>query len=99
MDLVERSRARLLGIIYLDVGVRVLVRVNRRPTIVKDRPGAANHVGGAPSERERLCGAGLLAHDVGKEWGGRRGHGGHLGGILINRGLDGVRGGSVGTVG
>jgi len=82
MDLPERRRARLLGII-----------------IVKDRPGTANRVDGAPPERERLRGAGLLAHDVRKERRGRRGDGGHFGGILADRGLDGVRGGSVGTVG
>lgn len=82
MDLVERSRARLLGII-----------------IVKDRPGTANRVDGAPSEGERLCRAGLLAHDVRKKRRGRRGNGGHFGGILADRGVDRVRGGSVGTVG
>lgn len=99
MDLAERSRAGLLGIICLDVGMRVLVGVNRRPTIVKDRPGTANRVGGAPPEGERLRRARLLTHDVRKKRRGRRGNGGHFWGILADRGMDRVRGGSVGTVG
>lgn len=64
MDLVEWSSARLLGIIYLGVDMRVLGGVNRRPTIVKNRAGATNRVDGTPSEGERLGGAGLLAHNV-----------------------------------
>ena len=64
MDLAEWGRAGLLGIICLDVCMRIAGGVNRRPTIVKNGASAANRVDGAPSKGERLGDAGLLAHNV-----------------------------------
>ena len=79
--------------------MRIVGGVNRRPTIVKNRASAANRVDVAPSEGERLGDAGLLAHNVRKDRRGRGGNGGHSWGICVERGVDGVRGGTVGTIG
>ena len=83
MDLVKGSG--LLGVIYLDVDIRMLEGSNQQPTIVTNRA-----IGGAPPERERLSGGGLLAHDIGKEGRGGRGNGGHFWGISGERGADRV---------
>jgi len=64
MDLMEWSSTGLLGVIYLGVGMKILGGVNLQQTIVKDWASATNRVDGAPSEGERLGGAGLLPHDV-----------------------------------
>ena len=64
MDLMEWSSARLLGVIYLGVDMKIDGGMNLRPTIVENWASATNRIGGAPSEGERLGGAGLLPHDV-----------------------------------
>jgi hypothetical protein len=64
--------------------------------IVKNR---ANRLDGRPSEGERLADAGLLAHNVREERRGRGGNGGNFWGIYVERGADGVRGGTVRTIG
>lgn len=79
----------LLGIICLDVDMRILENPNQQPTIVKNGASAADRVDGAPSERERLR-SGLLAHDVGEERRSGGGNGGHFWGICGDRGADGV---------
>lgn len=89
MDLAEWSGVGLLGVIYRDVGIRILGGLNQRPTVVKNRARAADRVDSTPSERERLGGR-LLAHDVGEEWRGGGGNGGHFWGICGDRGADGV---------
>jgi len=88
MDFAEWSGVGFLDIICLGVGVRKLVGLVRRRTVVKNRAGAADRVNGPPSEREGFGGAGLLAHNVGKEWGGRRGNGDHFWRVCIGTGVD-----------
>lgn len=89
MNLVERSGVGLLGIICRDIGIRTLGGLDHRPTVVKNRARAADRINGPPSEGERFGGR-LLAHDVGEEWGGGGGNGGHFRGVCGERGMDGV---------
>jgi hypothetical protein len=96
MDLAEWSG--VLGIICRNVSMRILGGLDLRPTIVKNRASAADRVDGAPSERDRL-GGGLLAHNIGEERRGGGRNGGHFGGLCVERGVDGVRGRAIGTIG
>ena len=81
-----------------NIGMRILRGLNHRPTIVKNRARAADRVDSAPSVGERL-GDRLLAHDVGEERRVWRGNSGHFWGICGDRGADGVRRGTIGTIG
>lgn len=89
MDLVEWS-ARFLGIICLDVRVRIVGCLGRQ-TIVKNGTGAADRINSAPSEREGFGRTRLLTHDVRKEGRcSRGGDSGDFGRISSERGLDGI---------
>jgi hypothetical protein len=94
MNLVECSGVGFLGIICLDVGMRKIGGLNQRPTVVKNRVSAPDRVDSAPSEREGFGGR-LLTHDIGEERRGGGRNGGHFWGIRAERGVDGVRGGTV----
>jgi hypothetical protein len=67
MDLAEWSGIGFSGVIYFGISAMVFGYLNLRRTIVKNSASAANRIDGAPSERERLGGTGLLTHDVGKK--------------------------------